>query len=139
MQDLLHAFLWSTGNGGGDAAGVLLPFPVLSELLFPLKWWAGTAGLQTYSSLSPCQEQPSSKVKSQLLLCPLTQMEQPVKGNRGMSYSNRVSRWHRRSTVLSINTLLSAEGCHAHLLISSVLICPRFASLSCHTAELGQI
>lgn len=99
MQALLPAFLWSTGNGGGggDAAGSLLLFPVLSELLSPLRWWAGAAGLQTCSSLYPCQEQPSSKVKLQLLPCPLAQTEQPVRGNRGMSYSNRFSRWQGKN------------------------------------------
>lgn len=72
MLAVLHAFLWSTGNGGGgDAAASLLLFPVLSELLSPLRWWAGAAGFQTCSSLYLCQEQPSSKVKLQLLPCPL--------------------------------------------------------------------
>lgn len=87
MQALLRAFLCSvgTGGGGGDAAGSLLLFPVLSELLSPPRWWAGTAGLQTCGSLHPCQKQPSSKVKLQLLPCPLTQTEQAAKGNGGMS------------------------------------------------------
>lgn len=87
MQALLRAFLCSmgTGGGGGDAAGSLLLFPVLSELLSPPRWWAGAAGLQTCGSLHPCQKQPSSKVKLQLFPCPLTQTEQAAKGNGGMS------------------------------------------------------
>jgi len=44
-----------------------------------------------------------------------------------------------KAAVISISTVLLAQGCHAHLLISSVLIWPCFASLPRRTAELGQI
>lgn len=71
MCTLLHAFLRPMRNkAGGDAAGSLSEFPVLSEFFCPLRWWAG---VQSCVSLYLCQEQPSSKVKLQLLPCPLTQ------------------------------------------------------------------
>lgn len=89
--------------------GVYCCFLSCLSLLSPLRWWAGASGLQTCSSLYLCQEQRSSKVKLQLFPCPLTQTEQPGKGNRGISYSNRFSRWQGKKQVISISTLLSTK------------------------------
>lgn len=95
MQAMLHAFLWSTGNGGGgDAAGSLLLFPVLSELLSPLRWWAGAAGLQT---LQLFVSVPGTTQQQSEIAAPSLPPQQPVKGGRGMSYSDRFNRWQGKN------------------------------------------
>lgn len=83
FQGALHvssaaALPCSTGipGGGADAAWSLLLFPVLSELLSPLRCLG-----QLFRAAALCV--PARKVELQLLPCPLTQMEQPGKGSRG--------------------------------------------------------
>lgn len=115
MQALLRAFLCSMGNGGGgDAAGSLLLFPVLSELSSPLRWWAGAAGLQTCSSLCLCQQQ------SEIAGLPLPPHSDrgAVKGNRRMSYSNGFSRWQGEKNSYF----------HQHPPVSTRVPCPACSS-----------
>lgn len=101
------ALLCSTGipgGGGGDAAGSLLLFPVLSELLSPLRWLGRgccSSDLQLFVSL-PATSQQQSEIAAPAL--PPHPAGAAGERKQGMSYSDRFSRRQGKNT----------SYCHQH-------------------------
>lgn len=127
--ELCSALLCSTGirGGGGDAARSLLLFPVLSELLSPLRCLGQaccSSDLQLFVSLPGTSQQQSGIAAPSL---PPHAEGAAREGKQGMSYSDGFSRRQGRSSSYS----------HPHLLVSSLLIWPGFASLPCGTLNWG--